>query len=96
MGFVGTRPHPKPSVGALFPVKGKESKSEEREGNQEGVKSPWEIGWKKKQVRLGHRGGIFTVTETENQRDAAALSVHRYWGSMAFIIAGRNMVEELG
>ena len=32
------------SVGAMFPVKGKELKSEEKEGNQEGVKSPWEIG----------------------------------------------------
>lgn len=32
------------SVGALFPLRGNELKSEEKEGNQEGVKSLWEIG----------------------------------------------------
>lgn len=39
-----TTPPTKNSVGAMFPVKGKELKSEENEGNQEGVKSPRETG----------------------------------------------------
>ena len=52
---------------------------------------------KKMQMRIGHRGGVIKVTETESQIDAGALSVQRYWSSMVAITAGRrNMVEELG